>query len=619
MTKIFLKLLLQLLLPLMLSSLVMHGVSAEVKAYLNKSSFFAGDPVTLNIETDKNDNAKPDLIPLQKDFTIIGSSANSRIRVLNGKRSFKKSWTIELQPKSKGSLQIPSITVGQFKTEPLELSIADLPPEVTAETSKHIFIESSIGVSGDISFVQQQLPYTIKLFYDASMQTAQIQTPELKSAIIEKLGSDKRYEEVRAGKRYNVVEKNFVISPEKSGVLHIPAATVTGRIALSGGDSPTLRKRMDETDMLNNFFNDFRNDPFFKDTFGGGFFSNRSRGPSRPFSLSSEKIDVEVMPVPDAFTGSAWLPAEDLVIKDSWATSPPSLKVGEPVTRSLTLQAKGLAGSQIPDISFPKPEHIKSYPDKAKSETRTDGNTVYGIQHTEISYIPDVSGKVTIPRIMIDWWDVKNKKQRTFTLPEWNLNVAPDLNYRPDEEATVAVDTNKTTLENTSVNTIDDNPNLLSDIQEKYWGWKVIIAISLLLLLSILFIYRFKTLAKRNHTLEQAVTTKSHVKNKTQNISVLRSALLQACKNNDKHSVAPKLINYTQAYWADDSIHSLGNLASHLVTGSETIKALEKSLYSVDAEKWDARALVKLIEDGLQKKHSIKANDSNGLTPLYPA
>ncbi len=603
---------LKLLLPLMLSSLVMHSVSAEVRAYLNKSSFFAGDPITLNIETNKNNNAQPELNPLLKDFTIIGNSSNSRIRVMNGKRSFKKNWIIELQPKSKGNIQIPAITVGQFKTDPVDLSITDLPPEVTAATSKHIFIESSIGTSGNTTFVQQQLPYTIKLFYDEALQTAQIQTPELENAIIEKLGNDKRYEVVKAGKRFNVVEKRFVISPEKSGTLHIPPATVTGRIALSGGDSPKLRQRMDETDMLNNFFNDFRNDPFFKDAFGGGFLSSRSRGPSRSFSLNSKKIEVEVMPVPDAFTGSIWLPAEDIIIKDSWTTKPPSLKVGEPVTRSLTLQAKGLAGSQIPDIKFPKPEHIKSYPEKAKSETRTDGNTVYGIQHTEISYIPDISGKVTIPKITVDWWDVKNEKQRTFTLPEWNLNVAPDLNYNADKNTNIVDNTNIVTPENPNINAINDNPSLLSNIQEKYWGWKIIIALPILLLLLAFVVYRLRNSSKQN-------TPKKHAKNTTQSLAILRSALLQACQIDDRQLVAKELISYSQIYWADDSIHSLGNIASRLKIGSDVIQELEQSLYSKDAKKWDAQALVKLLEDGFQKKQKNEQKNTDGLTPLYPA
>ena len=191
---------------LMFFALTTHSAIAEVKAYLNQSSFFEGDPVTLNLESTTDNNAKPNLTPLQKDFAILGVSTNSQISIMNGRRSFKKSWIIELQAKNKGDLTIPEIAIGNEKTQAVDLLISDLPPEITTETSKHIFIESSIGTENDSTYVQQQLPYTIKLFYDTSMQTAQIQTPVLDNAIIEKLGKDKRYTVVRAGKRFNVVE-----------------------------------------------------------------------------------------------------------------------------------------------------------------------------------------------------------------------------------------------------------------------------------------------------------------------------------------------------------------------------------------------------------------------------
>jgi len=608
---------LKFLLTLLLYLLATHTAIADVKAYLNQSSFFEGDPITLKIESTTNNNAKPDLAPLEQGFTILGTGTNSQISIMNGKRSFKKIWTIELQTKSqanKDALKIPSITIGNEKTEVVNLTITKLPPEVTAETSKHVFIESSIGTTGDTTFVQQQIPYTVKLFYDSSMQTAEIQTPALENAIVEKLGEDKRYEVVRAGKRFNVVEKHFVISPEKSGPLRILPAIVKGRIALSGGDSQPLRKRMDETDMLNNFFNDFKNDPFFNDSFGG-FFSNRSRGPSKPFSLSSQEINVEVLPVPDAFTGTAWLPAEDLTIKDSWATNPPSLKVGEPVTRSLTLQAKGLAGSQIPDITFPKPEKLKSYPEKAKSETRTDGKTVYGIQHTDLTYIPDASGKVTIPKIMVDWWDVKNRKQRTFILPEWNLNVSADPNNVVNTNAAPTSDSSISTTKNTTTEAVADNVELLDTIPENYWKWKLISALAIFLLLISILIYRLRFTSKKQKEVQQSLTSK----NKKQTVSALRSSLLQACQSNNKQLAATKIIALAQAEWHDDSIQNLGILASNLVEGSKIIKELEQSLYSINTQQWDGRALTRLLEDDLQQKQNTSHKLNDGLTPLYPA
>lgn len=600
-------------LVILLLSVAVSPALAEVKAYLNQASFFEGDPITLKIESTEKNNDEPDLAPLQKYFTVLGVSTSTQLNIMNGRRTYLKSWTVELQPKSKGTLQIPVLSVGNSKTAVIALAITDLPPEVSAETNKHIFIEERVGITSKTTFVQQQIPYTVKLFYDETMQTAQIFTPTLENAILEKLGKDQRYKVTRAGKRFNVVEKRYVISPEKSGTLHIPAPTVKGRIALSGGDSPKLRRRMDETDMLNRFFNDFNNNPFFQDPFGGGgFFSQRSRGPSKPFTVTGNTIDVEVLPVPKAFTGSAWLPAESLVIKDSWEKQPPELKVGEPVTRTLTLQAKGLAGSQIPDIVFPKSDpttsKIKSYPEKAISETRTDGNTVYGIQQIKISYIPDAKGKVTIPEVKVDWWDVVNKKQQTFTLPAWHLNIAPDLSRADGDNATPIKINSQESVEKSN----DESKIPAAKESSKAWNWKIISAVSLFILLLVLLLSWLK-----KHSGKQQSNLPSKKKNR--DVAELKLTLLQACNDNDKELAASLLLKYAQAFWKDDSIQNLGLLASSLSHGENTIKELELSLYSVDSQNWNAGALTQLIETGLQKKLKVEAKDNDGLTPLYPA
>lgn len=582
------------------------SVYAEVKAYLNQSSFYEGDPITLKIETTENNQLAPDLSPLENDFSVISTSTSFQSTIINGRSSSLRSWVIELQPNKKGTLIIPAISIGNNKTKPLSLTITDLPPEVTAETNKHIFVEEKVGVVSKTTFVQQQIPYTIKLFYDETMQTAQIFTPNLDNAILEKLGADKRYQVVRAGKRFNVVEKRYVISPEKSGKLHIPAASAKGRIALSGGDSPKLRQRLNETDMLNRFFNGFGNDPFFQD-FGGGFFSQRSRGPSKPFTVTGEAIDIEVLPVPKEFTGAAWLPAEDLIIKDSWAGEPPELKVGEPVTRILTLQAKGLAGSQIPDITIPKPQSMKSYFEKPKSETKTDGNTVYGIQHIEISYIPDRKGQAVIPEVKVDWWDVNKKMQRTFILPEWNLNVAPDLSSTAGDKPDVGV-LEAPLEENTSANQPLEKPKQLSE--KKHWTIYIITAVSIFLALIALLFFWIKRKNNRSNHHQETQPTK--------NINDLKASLLQACMNNDKTLSASLLLEVARVLWSDDSIQNLGDLAQQLNHGTEIIKSLEQSLYRADSQKWDGSALATLVENGLSQKQNSTTLNDDGLIPLYP-
>ena len=588
------------------------AVFSQVRAFLSQDTYYEGDPITLTLETNTNTSAKPDLSVLQQNFDILGTSTNSQINIINGRRSFKKSWIVELQPKIKGKLQIPSLSVGQEKTSPIELTITDLPPEVRAETGKHISIEATVGLDADKkTYVQQQIPYTVKIYYDASMQSAEVNTLQIENAVIEQLGRDKKYKIVRGGKKLNVIEKNYVISPEKSGKLHIPATTIKGRIALSGGDSPQLRRRMDETDMLNKFFSDFRNDPFFSDSFGGGFFSNRSLAPSKPFTASSNAIEVEVLPVPDAFTGSNWLPAEELSIDDSWSKNPPDFKVGEPVTRTLILQAKGLAGSQIPDIAIPKTAGVKTYTDPAKTETRTDGKTVYGIQQLDITYIPNEAGKIVIPEIKVDWWNVKTEQQKTFVLPEWHLNAAVGLqSASPEYEAEPKVEKQKIAEKNT---TVSQDKKILPENKWADFSWIDTILSLLTLAVIGLLIYFFRKNSTKKASNPRA---KKNIKNEVKQIN---ASLLKACDNNDKYLAAEQLIKLIQLSWSDESIQSLGFIAKNLTSGADVIRDLEQKLYAKGQSDWSGAELKKLLNEGL-KRQSIDSTriDEGALKPLYP-
>ena len=583
---------------------------AAATATVNQATIYEGDPVTLTIESSQN--TKPDLSPLIENFKILGTSTSSQINIINGLRSFKKSWTVELQPNSLGQIEIPAIRVGSDSTAPISLNISTLPPEVKAETSKHIFIESFVGLPNKETYVQQQIPYTVKLFYDSAMISGEFSPLKVDNAVVEQLGKDKRYRVTKGGTNFTVVEKHFVISPEKSGTFTIPPTTVKGRIALSGGDSPQLRKRMDDTDMLNQFFNrfdDFRNDPFFNDPFDD-FFKNGSRGgPSKPFTASTEAIKINILPVPDAFSGNNWLPAEDLVIQDSWSKNPPELKVGEPVTRTLILQAKGLAGSQIPDINIPKPSTMKIYPEPAKSETRTDGNTVFGIQRIDLSYIPNKSGAVNIPEIKVDWWNTKTKTQETFTLPEWFLNVAKGVAIEAAEAPEVMQDNaEKAPLSQSK----KINPDLVKD-DKSFLNWKSFIALLLGVALIFFLIYRFVYLnfIKRNLKTDQ-------LKHPKVDIQKLKSDLLLSCKNNDNHAAARALLNFIQAQWNDDTILNLETLAQRMSHNSEIVTELNQSLYAPNSNQWNGKSLHDLVNKGIQQKVKPKIFNEDDLEPLYP-
>jgi len=365
--------------------------------------------------------------------------------------------------------------------------------------------------------------------------------------------------------------------------------------------------------MLNQFFNRFenyRNDPFFNDPFDNFFKNGSIGGPSKPFIASTEALDINILPVPNAFSGNNWLPAEDLVIQDSWSNNPPQLKVGEPVTRTLILQAKGLAGSQIPDITIPKPATMKIYPEPAKSETRTDGNTVYGIQRIDLSYIPNKSGAVNIPEIKVDWWNIKTKTQETFTLPEWFLNVARGVAVEEAEKPEAMQDN----VEETTLNEPEgDSPNT-SD--KGFISWGSLTALLLVIALSAFLIYQFIYLRfiKQKHATDQFKPSKI-------DIQTLKSKLLLSCKNNDNHAAASAPLTFIRAQWDDNTILNLGKLVQEISHDSEIIKELDKSLYASNSKtsnQWNGKPLRDLVEKGLQQKLKHTVFNEDDLKPLYP-
>ena len=603
---------------LLLSTLLfINPAWAEVKAFLNQDTFFEGDPITLTIEANTNTQAGPDLSVLNQDFEVLGKSTSTQINILNGHKRIKKSWTIELQPRKKGAIQIPAIMLGQERTNPLSLTITDIPPELEKQTSEHVFVESSVDIVDERPYVQQQIPYTVRLYYDSAMQTGKIYSPTVKDAVVEQLGEDRRYRTVRKGKKYSVIEKHFVISPEKSGKLHIPPTSVKGRLTIA--DKRNRRQngqRRDETDFMNQFFSNspFSNDPFFKD-FGGGFFSNRGAA-SNPFTANSEAIDVEVQPLPAEFKGKLWLPAEELIIKDSWAKKPPELRVGEPVTRTLILQAKGLAGSQIPDIEIPKPADVRLYPEQSKPETRTDGKTVYGIKEINLSYIPDVSGAIIIPKIKLDWWNVVSKKQQTFTLPEWTLNVAPAIAGASDKKATttdVATANEKSVLEKDQAKFTDFVTENTSGSDS--FGWKLVAIAGLLIILIYSF---FHFIYKRKAT---------SVKSKEIDVTIdeIINSLRHVCEKNDKKQAAKLLLDLAAVSWGGQNPpRNLATLASEVEYGSDEILLLERALYAGDSKKgddqkeWNGASLWKVVKKGIKPKSVKSEIIKNDLKPLYP-
>ncbi len=593
---------------LLFISLTSHSW-ASIKAFLSQATVYDGDPVTLTIESDSSSTSDPDLSVLNQDFQVQGTSQSSNFSMINGNTSYTKTWSIQLLPKKKGEIVVPVIQLGSEATLPLKLIVADLTPDAVAQNSQHVTLEATAEIGKSLPYVQQQIPYVIKLFTDETIVQGDIYEPRIENAVVEKLSRDKQYSISRNGKTLNVLERHYVISPEKSGTLVIPPALFKGKQILP---SENQQQRSRRGSLADSFFND----PFFSDSFFGSAFNQRGT----PITSRSDSIEIDVQPIPSEYNGANWLPAEDLVITDSWSKSNPTFKVGEPVVRTLTLETKGLTGSQIPEFTVDEPNTMRVYPDKATTETKTDGNTVFGLRQQPISYIPNASGQVLIPAIKIDWWNVVTQKQETFTLPEREIQVLPGAGGNIGKE----IGGNKdpvSTLDDAAVEqpagTEQEGDDLSSGSETQpssnQWGWALLIFGSL----GALTYYGLRHRKETSPVKKPAARTAPKV-----NSSHLFTALKQACDSHDKASAAKLLLQIAELEWPEKPPKSLGVLAGRFIAGSETIRDLDKRLYDGgmvgESEAWKGDLLWKAVKDGFPRKQSAEDSVENVVDSLYP-
>jgi len=358
----------------------------NVRAWLDRDSIQLGETVTLNVEAEGGSLAQPDFSALRQDFDMAGTQSSQQLSIVNGARTAKTLWAVALEPKHEGRITIAPIAVGTEKTQPIQLTVQAATSQGT-KAGGDVFIEASAEPLDP--YVQQEVRYTVKLYYAFDLTDGNLSEPQADGLGAQRLGQgqDKRYIATIGGRRYNVIERHYALIPERSGAIEIPALNFRGTA-------------LDVTDPT-------------------GFFS-RGRG----VSARSEAVRLEVKPKPAQWSGDAWLPAASLLLKDE-TELPNEIHVGDPVTRTIRLQAQGLGYEQLPELNLEAPPGAEIYPDKADTRTRDDGQWLYGERVRKFAFVPNRPGALTIPGMKVHWWDTAHDREEVAELPPRTINVLP--------------------------------------------------------------------------------------------------------------------------------------------------------------------------------------------------
>ena len=113
-----------------------------------------------------------------------------------------------------------------------------------------------------------------------------------------------------------------------------------------------------------------------------------------------------------------------MLLKDD-SELPSEIHVGDPVTRTIRLQAQGLGFEQLPELNLTAPDGAEIYPDKADTRTRDDGTWLYGERVRKFAFVPTRPGTLTIPGVSVHWWDTAHDRMETAELPAHTLTVLP--------------------------------------------------------------------------------------------------------------------------------------------------------------------------------------------------
>lgn len=537
------------------------ALATEITTTLDRNSVSVDESFQIIFTATQSPDTEPDFSPLETNFTLINQShKNSSSSWVNGESSQTIQWIVNVMAKQAGNLSIPSISFGKDSSQPASVLITKNTTEPTNKSNQEIFLD--VEASPLTPYVQAQVTYTLRLYRRVQIAQASLNEPELEDAIIEKLGEDKNYKTTLNGISYLVTERKYAIFPQKSG-------------------SKTIKPLILNAEVLSNSQSNFN-----------GFFNSRR---TKTKQVASKDITLNVQKAPTDFKGKHWIPAEHVYVEEKWSGDVKQMKTGEPLTRTLTIFAKGSTVAQLPQLHTPpSTQNLKTYPDQPLLKEKQEVDGFLALREEKIAYIPSKAGSYSLPAIEIPWFNTKTQKMEVAKIPETTITaIASAQSSKTDAQA----------LSPTQIDTVKTEP-VIHTVENKFWMWFSLFS-TCGWLTTLFFLFKKPKPKEKTQQPKTAQTTfKDSIK-----------AIKQACKKNDQLATKKALLEWGQTKYKESSLSAT---ASHCETNlREEINLLNKNLYTNPPVKdWDGNKFLQAFEENNKlEKNSEKPND--GLEPLY--
>jgi hypothetical protein len=375
--------------------------AASLHAFLDRSHVSLGDTVTLNIQS-SGPLGTPDLTPLEKDFRVLGTSNSSSMQIVNGQTTRTTQLGIALKPLHAGKLAIPALDAGGTKTQPLTLQVGAAPSGGSGRTGDPVFMETSTLSSSP--YVGEQTVYTVRLFYLPGV-SGSLGDPSADGARLVKLDRDHRYTVDRNGYAYQVLEYSWALIPQRAGTITVQGPTFQGQHLAVGNPGTWFNN---PNALLNN---------------PNALLNGQIPGIGAPVSASAPVARIDARAVP-ANAGKPWLPARAVQLKLTGLPANGEVTAGVPLTVTLSISAAGQPAEALPEPELPTIAGARVYPDQTRDSTDDSGQWLQGTRTRNFAIVPQRDGKLSLPAITLDWWDVAHDRAQQASVPARTLQVS---------------------------------------------------------------------------------------------------------------------------------------------------------------------------------------------------
>jgi|TARA_B110000444_G_scaffold42688_1_gene38591 hypothetical protein len=381
------------------------GVQAQVSFVVKASKKTLGINERLRIDFEMNEDGDNFVPPSFKGFNVVGgpnqSISNSWI---NGKRSYSKTYSYFLAPKSQGTFSINQATIEIddqiYKTTPLKIIITEAVSKPKDGNSADYVASENVHLIAEVSksnpFLNEAITIVYKLYVsnDVSITRSwqELDTPKFQdfwSQYIEEKGEQQIYETTYEGKPYRyVILRKAVLYPQKTGELTIEPLTLDVPIDVQGNT---------------------------RDIFG----RRRMTRVNRTISAGKRIINVKPLPTegrPDDFSGA--------VGNFNFSVSVNKTMLDANEALELKIRTKGIGNLKLFNLPFlTLPSSLEVYEPVRDNKVAINIKGMNGFISDTYTIIPQYKGSYPIRPISFSYFDVTSSKYKTIISDEIVVKV----------------------------------------------------------------------------------------------------------------------------------------------------------------------------------------------------